>query len=107
MKRHPEWQTFPMGTGNPVNAIRRMKVESKRETDILTISFESTNQLEAMVTVNAIAEAVMQNNTQYARLEFTNIREFLETQLDAISRRLQTSENDLREFKNINRLVEL
>ena len=108
MKRNPDWQSFPLGFGNPVNGLKgRMKVESKRETDILTISFESTNQTEAMAAVNSIAEAVMQQNTQYARLEFTNIREFLETQLDAISRRLQTSENDLREFKNMNRLVEL
>jgi hypothetical protein len=52
-----------------------------------------------MAAVNSIAEAIQQQNTQYARLEFTTIREFLETQLDAISRRLQSSENDLRNLR--------
>ena len=108
MKKYPDWDTFPANvSGNPAASLMRLKVESKRETDILTISYESTNQTEAMAAVNSIAEAIQQQNTQYARLEFTTIREFLETQLDAISRRLQSSENDLREFKNLNKLTEL
>ncbi|HRY84100.1 MAG TPA: polysaccharide biosynthesis tyrosine autokinase, partial [Candidatus Cloacimonadota bacterium] len=109
MKKNPEWESFPINQArNPGTILKSaMKVESKRETDILTISMESTNQVEAMAAVNAIAEAIQQENTQYARLEFTTIREFLETQLDAISRRLQSSENDLREFKNLNKLTQL
>jgi len=108
MKKYPEWESFPAAASpNPAGRLRGVKVESKRDTDILTLSFESTSQGEAMAAVNSIAEAVQQQNTQYARLEFTTIREFLETQLDAISRRLQSSENDLREFKNMNKLTEL
>ncbi|HPV65007.1 MAG TPA: GNVR domain-containing protein, partial [Candidatus Cloacimonas sp.] len=108
MKKYPDWDTFPASqAADPASTLGRMKVESKRETDILTISFESTNPTEAMAAVNSIAEAIQQQNTQYARLEFTTIREFLETQLDAISRRLQSSENDLREFKNLNKLTQL
>ncbi|HPN41804.1 MAG TPA: Wzz/FepE/Etk N-terminal domain-containing protein, partial [Candidatus Cloacimonadota bacterium] len=108
MKKYPEWESFPAAaSANPAGRLAGVKVESKRDTDILTLSFESTNQGEAMAAVNSIAEAVQQQNTQYARLEFTTIREFLETQLDAISRRLQSSENDLREFKNMNKLTEL
>ncbi len=111
MKKYPDWDTFPASqAADPASTLGRMKVESKRETDVLTISFESTNPTEAMAAmaaVNSIAEAIQQQNTQYARLEFTTIREFLETQLDAISRRLQSSENDLREFKNLNKLTQL
>ena len=108
MKKYPDWESFPVASStDPAGRLRRVKVESKRETDILTISFESTSQGEAMAAVNSIAEAVQQENTQFARLEYTTIREFLETQLDAISRRLQSSENDLREFKNMNKLTEL
>ncbi|MGB4309977.1 MAG: polysaccharide biosynthesis tyrosine autokinase [Candidatus Cloacimonadaceae bacterium] len=108
MKKYPDWESFPAAsTPNPASQLASVKVESKRETDILTISYESTSQGEAMAAVNSIAEAVQQENTQFARLEYTTIREFLETQLDAISRRLQSSENDLREFKNMNKLTEL
>ena len=92
MKKYPDWDTFPASqAADPASTLNKMNVESKRETDVLTISFESTNPTEAMAAVNSIAEAIQQQNTQYARLEFTTIREFLETQLDAISRRLQSS----------------
>ncbi|MDY0318680.1 MAG: Wzz/FepE/Etk N-terminal domain-containing protein, partial [Candidatus Cloacimonadaceae bacterium] len=108
MKKYPDWDLFPMASlASPSAGLGKVKVESKRETDLLTISIESTSPVEAQAAVNAIAEAIQQQNTQFARLEFTTIREFLETQLDAISRRLQASENDLREFKNLNRLTEL
>jgi uncharacterized protein involved in exopolysaccharide biosynthesis len=104
MKKYPDWDLFPIASkANPAGALGGVKVESKRETDLLNISMESTSPAEAAAAVNAIAEAIQQQNTQFARLEYTTIREFLETQLDAISRRLQSSENDLREFKNLNR----
>ncbi|MDD3563520.1 MAG: GNVR domain-containing protein, partial [Candidatus Cloacimonetes bacterium] len=108
MKKYPDWDLFPIASmENPASSLARVQVESKRETDILTLRMESTSPTEAMASVNAIAEAIQQQNTQHARLEYTTIREFLETQLDAISRRLQASENDLREFKNLNKLTEL
>ena len=108
MKKYPEWESFPIsGSEYSPGSLGRVRIESKRDTDILTLTFESTDQGEAMAAVNAIAEAVVQQNTQLARLEFTTIREFLGEQLDLISRRLQISEDDLREFKNENKLVEL
>ncbi|MCB5259133.1 MAG: GumC family protein, partial [Candidatus Cloacimonetes bacterium] len=108
MKKYPDWDLFPIASlANPPGGLANVSVESKRDTDLLTISIESTSPIEAQAAVNAVAEAIQQQNTQFARLEFTTIREFLETQLDAISRRLQASENDLREFKNLNRLTEL
>ncbi|MGC9361898.1 MAG: Wzz/FepE/Etk N-terminal domain-containing protein, partial [Candidatus Syntrophosphaera sp.] len=108
MKKNPDWESYPISTSsNPAGNLARVNVESKRDTDILTLSFESTHPGEAMAAANAIADAVQQQNTQLARLEYTTIREFLGEQLDLISRRLQISEDDLRAFKNENRLVEL
>ena len=109
MQKYKDSDAFPLkASSNPVARILgSMSVASKRETDILTIGYLTTNPLEAMAAANSIAEALQQQNTQYARLEFTNIREFLESQLDAISRRLQTSEEDLRAFKIENGLTEL
>jgi len=107
--KHKDSDTFPMVlSGAPISNMQaKLKVESKRETDLLAISYESTNPQEAMTTVNSVSEALQQQNTQYARLEFTTIREFLENQLDALSRRLQTSEEDLRAYKIENSMTEL
>ena len=108
MKKNPDWESYPIsGSAYPVGNLRRIQISSKRDTDILNLSFESTNRGEAMAAVNAIADAVQQQNTQMARLEFTTIREFLGEQLDLISRRLQISEDDLRAFKNENKLIEI
>ncbi|HNW99850.1 MAG TPA: polysaccharide biosynthesis tyrosine autokinase [Candidatus Cloacimonadota bacterium] len=109
MLKNKDADSFPITKApNPVSALKSLfRIESKRDTDILTISYESTDPVETMVAANALAEALEQQNTQYARLEFTNIREFLESQLDAISRRLQTSEEDLRTYKIENGLTEL
>ncbi len=107
MKKHPDYDVFPVTKNennidhyDPVDMINEnMKVESRRETDILTLSYESSSPTEAMVLVNSVADALMQQTTSTARTEFTNIREFLESQLDAISRRLQNSEEELRNYK--------
>jgi len=107
MQKYPDYDLFPImkrveegENYDPVDAIiKSVKVESKRETDILTLSYESTSPSEAMIIVNSLADALVQQTTQTARTEFTNIREFLETQLDAISRRLQNSEEELRNYK--------
>ncbi len=107
MQKYPDYDLFPIMKNvdkeenyDPVSAIvKNLKIESKRDTDILSISIESTSPSEAMIVVNSLADALVQQNTTTARMEFTNIREFLETQLDAISRRLQNSEEELRNYK--------
>lgn len=107
MKKHPDYDVFPVMKNeenvdhyDPIDIINEnMKVETRRETDILTLSYESSSPTEAMVLVNSVADALMQQTTSTARTEYTNIREFLESQLDAISRRLQNSEEELRNYK--------
>ncbi|HPY96108.1 MAG TPA: polysaccharide biosynthesis tyrosine autokinase [Candidatus Cloacimonadota bacterium] len=107
LQKYPDYDLFPLmkkvdqdADFDPVSSlIKNIKVESKRETDILTVTYESTSPAEAMIVVNSMAEALFQQTTQVARTEFTNIREFLESQLDAISRRLQNSEEELRNYK--------
>ena len=109
MKKNPEWEAYPISaTENPIVHLGEdIKVEALRETDVLNLSYESTNPGEAMAAANAIADAVVQQNNQVARLEYTTVREFLGEQLDLISRRLQASEEDLRAFKNENKIAEL
>ncbi|MCL2064913.1 MAG: polysaccharide biosynthesis tyrosine autokinase [Candidatus Cloacimonetes bacterium] len=106
IERHPGYEIFPLITADdsenydPLLHIRKwMNTSTSRETDTISISYQSTDPLEAMIVANAIADALIQQNTQFARLEFTNAREFLESQLELVIRRLQISEEDLRNFK--------
>jgi len=80
MKKNPEWEAYPISsTENPIVHLGDIKVEALRETDILTLSYESTNPGEAMAVVNAIADAVVQQNNQIARLEYTTLENFWES----------------------------
>ena len=106
--KHPQADKLPITKfDNPIDEMKKISASPVRDSDVLTLSYESTSPLEAMVVVNSVSEALYKQNTQYARRELTNIRQFLENQLDTITRRLQTSEEELRAYKVEYGLVQL
>ncbi|MBW6516580.1 MAG: polysaccharide biosynthesis tyrosine autokinase [Candidatus Cloacimonetes bacterium] len=99
-RRHPNFQELPIATStNPVNYLRKVQTEHKRDTNILTISFSSTSPLEASLVPNFVAQALIEQITQYERAELNNIKDFLEDQVEIVSTRLRLAEEDLRVFK--------
>ncbi len=102
LSRHEEYKSFPISLmkDSPESYFREnLSIDTERETDIVIISFESTNPLEAKEAANAAAYALMQQDTDYARIEFKNAREFLANQLDEHDRRLHSTEEELRNYK--------
>jgi tyrosine-protein kinase Etk/Wzc len=110
MQNDDAYPAFPInGTPEePVNPIGYLKdrvtIDNERETDILAISYESTNPREAMAMANATAFALIQDDTDNARTEFRRTREFLENQLDEKERLLRLAEEDLRIYKIDNKI---
>ncbi len=110
MENDVYYSTFPInGTEEePVNPIgylkSRISIDNERETDILAISYESTNPREAQAMANATAYALIQDDTNNARTEFRKTREFLENQLDEKERLLRLAEEDLRAYKIDNKI---
>ena len=102
LSRHKDYDSFPISQidGLPEAYLKgNIEVDTERETDILIISFNSTYPLEAKEAANAAANALMQQDTDYARREFRNAREFLANQLDEHDRRLRSAEEELRTYK--------
>lgn len=102
LKQNKNYENFPISQieGSPVRYLQAgLSVDTERETDILIISFESTSSLEAKEVANAAAYALMQQDTDYARIEFRSAREFLAEQLEENERVLRSSEEDLRSYK--------
>ena len=104
LQRNKDFKTLPVANipknANPISYLKaRLSVETKRETDILIVNFQSTSRLETKLATNAIATALKEQNTEYARMEFTSARNFLSEQLEESESRLRTSEEDLRLFK--------
>jgi tyrosine-protein kinase Etk/Wzc len=102
IRRDDNFDTFPISQieSSPVEYIQnRLSVDTERETDVMIINFESTDRLEAQVISNAAASALMQQDTDYARVELRSTREFLAEQLEDSERQLMASEEELRNFK--------
>ncbi len=102
LSRLDEYKNFPISQieGLPESYLKgNLEIDTERETDILIINFESTNPLEAKEAANAAAHALMQQDTDYARIEFRNAKEFLANQLDEHDRRLRSAEEELRTYK--------
>ncbi len=102
LQKHPGFESFPISKieGSPIFYLKQnMSIDTERETDILIINFESTSALEAKEAANAAAHALSQQDTDYARIEFRNTREFLADQLYETDNRLKLSEEELRIYK--------
>lgn len=85
----------------------RFKIESIRETDVLTINYESESPEECAEAINALEISYQEETTRYARLEFTQIREFLEERVKETKSILDNSEQQLRDYKKENQVSEL
>ncbi|MGC9336666.1 MAG: GumC family protein [Candidatus Cloacimonadia bacterium] len=109
LQKHPESKNFPIFLAeNPVSALRgTLKITGERETDIINITYASTNPVECEAVVNNLVDSYVEENLRYARSELTRIREFLEEQLDMRSRQLSVSEEALRRYKIENNIFAL
>jgi len=109
IKRHPDAENFPiLSNDNPQGSLaKNIEVSAKRETDIIDITFKSTNPREAEAAVNAVMNSYQEESLKYTRAEVTSVREFLEKQLDITSKKLAISEEDLRAYKIANEVFAL
>ncbi len=109
LKRQEDAENFPiLSDENPIEALaKNIEVSAERETDIIDVSFKSTNPREAESAVNAVMNSYQEESLKYARAEVTSVREFLEKQLDVTSKKLAISEEDLRAYKIANEVFAL
>ncbi|MFC1887811.1 GumC family protein [Candidatus Cloacimonadota bacterium] len=101
LSQNADFNEFPISESeNGLDYLnKKLEVDTERETDILMISFESTDPREAKEAADALAYGLLQQDTEYARKEFRASREFLAEQLDEKDRKLRASEEDLRNYK--------
>ncbi|MBW4665961.1 MAG: polysaccharide biosynthesis tyrosine autokinase [Cyanomargarita calcarea GSE-NOS-MK-12-04C] len=85
----------------------RLKVKSVRGTDILQLSYSSTNPQEAAATVNSLMRTYLENNVRTNRSEATAAREFLHKQLPEVEAKVTQAEVALRQFKEKYKVISL
>ena len=98
-----EWGK-PLRYGALADAISIIPVTG---TDILAVTYNSTDPERAALVVNKIVEIYVENNSLSNRFETRSAREFITKQLPEVKASVSKAEANLREFKNKNRIASL
>ncbi len=87
--------------------LTKLKVKSIRGTDVLQLSYKSTDPKEAANVVNSLMGDYRENNVETNTAEVRAAREFLEKELPQVEARVIQAEAALRQFKELNNVVAL
>ncbi|MEJ6486366.1 polysaccharide biosynthesis tyrosine autokinase [Nostoc punctiforme UO1] len=87
--------------------LKKIKIKSVRGTDILAISYSSSNPKEAADVVNLLMRYYLENNIRINQTQATVAQKFLTKQLPEVEARVVKSEAALRRFKEENRVIAL
>ncbi|MDF5707616.1 MAG: polysaccharide biosynthesis tyrosine autokinase [Nostoc sp. S4] len=87
--------------------LKKLKVKSIRGTDILTISYTSSDPKEAATVVNTVMKYYLANNISVNQAKARTAKVFLSTQLPEIEGKVVRAEEALRQFKERNKVVAL
>jgi capsular exopolysaccharide synthesis family protein len=87
--------------------LKNLKVKGIRGTDVMELSYRSTNQEEAAGVINDLMNSYLDNNIRTNRAEATAAKDFLRKQLPQIEKTVVEAEAALRQFKDKNQVVSL
>ena len=83
----------------------RLTIQTVQGTDILRVSFQSTDPLEAQMFVNTLTDEFINWNRDTRREEMRSAREFIENQLATVSADLIEAEELLRTYRETERAL--
>jgi polysaccharide biosynthesis transport protein len=87
--------------------LKKLKLKSIRGTDVMELSYKSTNPQEAADVVNSLMKYYLDSNVLNNRTEARAAREFLSKELPEVEERVTKAEMQLRLFKEKYRVVAL
>ena len=91
-----------------VNIVQsNLEVEPKRDTDIITLTYQAGSPFEAAYLANTISEEFAKLNAETNRLEVTEMRKFIEDRLAIKAKELKESEEQLKKFQEKEKIASL
>jgi capsular exopolysaccharide synthesis family protein len=87
--------------------LKLLKLKTIRGTDVMQLSYRSTNPQEAATVINSLMNYYLESNVRNNRSEARAAREFLSKQLPEVEQRVLKAEMGLRRFKEKNRVIAL
>lgn len=86
---------------------KNLKVSGVKGTDILQISYRSSDKKMAATVVDSLIKNYLENDIRANRAEVVSAREFISKELPEVEAKVRQAEVSLRQFKEKNRVVEL
>jgi capsular exopolysaccharide synthesis family protein len=105
--RDDEGNLIDVNGENGKNFVKSLSINNIRNTDLLDISFKSTNPTEAAAVVNKLMQVYLRNNIVDNRAEAGAAREFLEKELPKAEAEVRELELAVRLFKEQNQTISL
>ncbi len=96
------------GNGKPLeieNFLGNLNIKNVKGTDVLAVSYKSTNPRQAAAIVNSLMRNYLQNNILTKRSQVRATLNFLNKQLPQVEQRVALAEIGVREFKEENNVV--
>ncbi|XZF64821.1 MAG: GumC family protein [Gloeotrichia echinulata DVL01] len=87
--------------------LKILKLKTIRGTDVMQLSYRSTDQEEAAAVVNTVMKYYLDSNVLTNRSEARAAREFLSKQIPEVEKRVTQAEMAVRRFKEKNRVIAL
>ncbi|MBE9030596.1 polysaccharide biosynthesis tyrosine autokinase [filamentous cyanobacterium LEGE 11480] len=91
----------------PEDLLKRLQIKVVRGTDILAVSYRSTDPQEAATVVNQLISNYLDHHKRTNRAEAVAARKFITKQLPEVETRVLVAEQSLRQFKEENQIVAL
>uniref|UniRef100_B8HTN4 non-specific protein-tyrosine kinase n=1 Tax=Cyanothece sp. (strain PCC 7425 / ATCC 29141) TaxID=395961 RepID=B8HTN4_CYAP4 len=91
----------------PEAFLESLSVNNIRGTDLLQVSYRSTDPKQAVAIVDLLIKIYKRNNILANRLETTNSREFIERKLPDVTEQLRGLDRQIRSFKETHGIVDL
>jgi polysaccharide biosynthesis transport protein len=87
--------------------LKKLTIKNAKETDILSILYQSTDPRQAATVVNKVIEIYRTKNLERSRSQATSARKFIETQIPKAERDVKRYEVAIRQFKDKSKIVSL
>jgi polysaccharide biosynthesis transport protein len=87
--------------------LKKLTIKNAKETDILSILYQSTDPNLAATVVNKVVDIYRAKNLERSRSQATSARKFIESQIPKAERDVKRYEIAIREFKDKSKVVSL
>jgi len=86
---------------------RSISAEPVRDTDIIKIKTQANDPMFAAIIANTVTDVLKERRLKIKREEISGVRKFIEVQLETVREQLLKAEQNLRDFKEKNRVTSL